>query len=1073
MRTIKNFLWSSLVSGIVVFLVIIFVAWVYAKVKQRLNNQPSNRRMRRRQIERMLDESQIDDFDIQPFIDEIEVITAQPLCLIPPQVNGTCASANTQLGADGCCEIVAPKDPSLLEQTADFLKELALEELIAQSSEFLIRKVLSKAIQKASQRIIAKFGAQAVARKLTGRITARAAAKMVARLGARVAVRMARIGLRVAMALKKGPAAIVDVVSIIMDLIDDQGYGRYNVGPIGEKATPQGMFQVQLKAFAFGDELTHLNQNMDYPSLIPPSDLFASSEEWDAINASVAQSYVTDALDYLPDDLQEQLGDALAALIEDISADVDVPLALYDYLDLKVIELQNTDPIERDRRLFEECKKKLPSQKAKDLQLYTHMSTPRRSGLSLTQDAARRWNERYHTYWKQKNAAYMRGDPDIKLDYDQPYCAVFSDKYWSLDKDNPAPNGQPNMVLRQLVKPAPLQLFFGPLVAMCENADDKVDPYSLGVRMDYDNMRCTYNSQFCQRFGLDHENFDCKIELGQYILEALVGTSIVRGYKRRFQDLANSISNGDVLGMLEASYQLRFDPMYTKQNAINYFNRGDIIGGAIVASDPTGIANAAINKVHAAMENGRGDPADYWNQGDVLGAAVVAADPLGISDDLIREIHEIKRFLADGVKQLGPLAGEKFHALVQSAFGSGAAQAMSDMFDGTALRNAGSTMHSIVDQTLGSDVSSVLATGTGAVTGGFTHAGDTVLQGADCLFFGNCGGGGGESDEERRKREEHERQVQQELLELMEEQAKRLSELEYLARNICTHGVAADGHRTGNAEKCKQCKTHAVMNENDGCIPYEGTCENGRLAPLYSRIRENQCGACLPGYFQQTDGSGNIICSKCLNTPESLAGVIWKEACDYDCATNYAKRDDGCVHVASLLINDGMRNFNTLLDDREKIQLNWVSQCEDAARLERASSSDQIRIRISYFGKSLDGWHVWLSNTKDDVVYFEDFAQTRRTGCSPGAALKYHDVSLKKNTESAEYALFVSTTESMRRVDINAETVPQASRIIPVIISPKSTSHGFFTHLQKNILTKSIVIHAPTHERIHFLVYIS
>ena len=216
------------------------------------------------------------------------------------------------------------------------------------------------------------------------------------------------------------------------------------------------------------------------------------------------------------------------------------------------------------------------------------MSTANRIGIGLSEVGARQWNQTHHAGWRERNAGYASGDSD-EMDLEQEWVAVYTDTYYGLDAQDPGDESQPNMVLKTLPGgPATLRMFLGPTVANCENADDQVDPHGLGVRFDFQNTKCLYNDAYCMRFGMDHHggDHDCGLDDGQKVLEAIIGTSIVRGFKRRLSSVHDNLMSGDLMGTASSIGSLILDPLHARGNAQGFVDRGDAIGAMVILHFP-------------------------------------------------------------------------------------------------------------------------------------------------------------------------------------------------------------------------------------------------------------------------------------------------------------------------------------------------------------------------------------------------------------------------------------------------------------------------------------------------------
>lgn len=187
---------------------------------------------------------------------------------------------------------------------------------------------------------------------------------------------------------------------------------------------------------------------------------------------------------------------------------------------------------------------------SKDIMLVPSMSTPIRIGITLTRDGASRWNTESTPKWLANNDLFK--PPETPITYTDPMAAVYSDTYYEIDPSNPGDAANPNMIPKKLDEKIVMGIPYGPCVAYCLKSRQNsglarpVDPQSLGVTFDMNNAKCNFTEGFCDRYGLEYHNNDCKTYPGMGVAEAIFGKTISRGTVRTYKSyVIDNINSGN------------------------------------------------------------------------------------------------------------------------------------------------------------------------------------------------------------------------------------------------------------------------------------------------------------------------------------------------------------------------------------------------------------------------------------------------------------------------------------------------------------------------------------------------
>lgn len=562
----------------------------------------------------------VDDFDFEGLAEEIwsELLPTDPVCVIDAQEDGTCRSG-LYLDTHGCCQF---EEDTRLEQTVDravdFTTQLITETIITETVEFVVGKLFLGPLKRAMQRFV-----QRNAGKQVGKIAARKlSAKMIGSIGKRIATKMAvnvaSRSLRIAKSIKPNPLMIIEIVVLVVDLIDAEGYGTVDQSITGDSMTPAQLFMIFYKSLAvcMEAECVKLTQQQPdnpilYPQMMTPGDFYPSFKldakgnpildehgfaipdptgPWYKAISDLWWNYEMEALESLPEEAESDA--EFSAWLEacvDAETEADIPPLpnnVLVYVIAKIEALQRADPVKRDRYLMENLKKHMPEKDHWRFQLYEHMSAVGRYGIGFSEQMCNEWNNARWEEWAHLNNDWANERADAPPNQDM--MAVFTKHYYGLDLLDTS--DKPKIIMYTLSEPAPLSMFFGPLVAKCQRIPHAQE---FGVILDIaPNLVCKYTQDYCERYGADHTRrwedgkylHDCKIDDVQQWLELFFGTSSVRGFKRRVNNIRDAFDRGEIGEGLYNIWLLSSDPLHIGMfgnfsEAGNRFRDGDILGG--------------------------------------------------------------------------------------------------------------------------------------------------------------------------------------------------------------------------------------------------------------------------------------------------------------------------------------------------------------------------------------------------------------------------------------------------------------------------------------------------------------
>ena len=511
-----------------------------------------------------------------------------------------------------------------ISESVEFMLKKVGKNLAKRMAKKLGEKTLQEGVEK-----LAKSGLKAVgkkASKLAGKKATKLASKMAGKALGKAA---AKLGAGIAKSLMKAafaPLIIFEVVSMALDMADVEGYNNFTENKIIQDAIKHAMKTMEDKALEQGAEVPLLFSletafPLEWAEYAQPAlqEVFMD-KAFETLNDDLVDKLL-DAIEN-DQDMPQEVIDALMkgfqevvandpvgrdkAILEGLQSAPDNSLTdgmswttvsprdranLTPFKDhkLEVIlrwkEREKENP-EDDIYLSVEQRMKISATVSTDhyilvdgkaykprgstfksslLQLYPDMATAKRSGVSLSKEGVTHWNETHKKEWFATSDVL---DPKIMAPdgYPQNPVAIWTNKYYTLDKENPGTQENPNLVVKDLPegKFYPLQLSGGHIVSYCEkkrnakfmggvmgdvdDANPGVDPKEFGVYFDdgtgeLGGIGCVYTDGFCTRMGMKHKynhtqkKSDCWNDEGAQTSEMLFGTTVTRGIQRGFHDL--------------------------------------------------------------------------------------------------------------------------------------------------------------------------------------------------------------------------------------------------------------------------------------------------------------------------------------------------------------------------------------------------------------------------------------------------------------------------------------------------------------------------------------------------------
>ena len=471
-------------------------------------------------------------------------------CLIPPYSNGTCDKGyKIETGEDSgkkCCYPEESIKPSRFETKLKLANKIIQEILIAMVASELLERMVKKLVGQTTVKAGGKVAVSATARAAKAARAAKRsarAAKAVA-MGIRTAIKASKA---LAKAIVGGPVGaaflVADIIGMVLDIKDTAGYKSF---------IPRDTFTNTKNVidYEFGKALEL--EDLEFPMVYPLGQLYAKPYEtaMELAYAKLIDKYFVSDMELEKNsEYKKAFDDYVDALIDSIVNETDEP-ELPKEIEEYAIKIPEDRYTERDELIYEEMKNLIPlGDLVSNTQIYPKISSPTTIGISLSEQGAKRMNEKNKPKWLNDDMETL--------------AAIYTDKYYIYESgtsDNP--------VMKEMTLPEKTVLAtgYGTLFSMCEkrrklkSSSAAITPTNYGSYFDFENSKCVFTSSLCNRYGLKLENNDCVMREGQEVAEIIFGTTTVRASIDQWQDRQNQFESGDFGEIASATVQTILDP---------------------------------------------------------------------------------------------------------------------------------------------------------------------------------------------------------------------------------------------------------------------------------------------------------------------------------------------------------------------------------------------------------------------------------------------------------------------------------------------------------------------------------
>ena len=472
-------------------------------------------------------------------------------CLIPPYSNGTCDKGyKIETGEDSgkkCCYPEESIKPSRFETKLKLANKIIQEILIAMVASELLERMVKKLVGQTTVKAGGKVAVSATARAAKAARAAKRsarAAKAVA-MGIRTAIKASKA---LAKAIVGGPVGaaflVADIIGMVLDIKDTAGYKSF---------IPRDTFTNTKNVidYEFGKALEL--EDLEFPMVYPLGQLYAKPYEtaMELAYAKLIDKYFVSDMELEKNsEYKKAFDDYVDALVDSIVNETDDEPELPKKIEEYAIKIPEDRYTERDELIYEEMKNLIPlGDLVSNTQMYPKISSPKTIGISLSEQGAKRMNEKNKPKWLNDDMETL--------------AAIYTDKYYIYESgtsDNP--------VMKEMTLPEKTVLAtgYGTLFSMCEkrrklkSSSAAITPTNYGSYFDFENSKCVFTSSLCNRYGLKLENNDCVMREGQEVAEIIFGTTTVRASVDQWQDRQNQFESGDFGEIASATVQTILDP---------------------------------------------------------------------------------------------------------------------------------------------------------------------------------------------------------------------------------------------------------------------------------------------------------------------------------------------------------------------------------------------------------------------------------------------------------------------------------------------------------------------------------
>jgi len=472
-------------------------------------------------------------------------------CLIPPYSNGTCDPGyKIETGEDTgkkCCYPEDAINPSKFQKNLKLANKIIQEILITMVAGELLERMVSKLVGQTT----VKSGSKAAAATTVRAAKAAKAAKKTAQAAKTVAIGIKTAVKTGSKALTKaiigGPVGaaflVADVVGLVLDLKDTAGYASF---------IPQDTFTNTKNVIDYEFAKALELEDLEFPMIYPLGELYGKNYETatELGYANLIDKYFVSDMELEKNsEYKKAFDDYIDALVESIENDTDepeFPVKIGEY----TVKIPEEHYVERDELIYEAMKNLIPlGDVLSNTQIYSKISSPKTIGITLSQEGARRMNEKNKSKWLNNDMETL--------------AATYTDKYYIYESGDA---NNPTMKEISLPEKTVLATGYGVLFSMCEklrknqSSSASITPTNYGSYFDFEKNECVFTSSLCSRYGLKLENNDCVFREGQEVAELIFGTTTTRASIDQWQSRQNQFESGDFGQIASATVQTVLDP---------------------------------------------------------------------------------------------------------------------------------------------------------------------------------------------------------------------------------------------------------------------------------------------------------------------------------------------------------------------------------------------------------------------------------------------------------------------------------------------------------------------------------
>lgn len=468
-------------------------------------------------------------------VDDIILDTSNLVCVVYPE-NGVCDPRFYVL-KDGCCKLKSDADQQAAELQEQMIRDITTEIVVLIVAEIIVTSILPK------------IGSRIVG--LTSRALARVVARTAQATAAKIALKMTQFAGRVLVKLGSGPVGwallVFEMISLTLDLADLRNYDSF----IENKSNMQAR-DIMIQKF---HEAIILDEGA-YPVLFPTSLIFPeeSNVAADETTTYMMTNYMEELLEveggaeYLSDMIILAMGSEEETLPETPEQQEEGLRVIEEWIS----RVRRKHGRELDKYKFDILQDELPASKRDDIFLVPSMSSETTEGISISEEAAQRWNSEKRSIWFDYLDPFF--PPNIpEANWVPPFVAVYTNTYLKPNMLNPGTLNEPNLVTDTLPRKVTLMYPFGPLISNCEKPrtsaqyKEPINPQDFGVKFNAETGVCEYTRSYCDRYVIDYKNKtwkdgtpypECELTSDQKWAETFLGTNIVRDAKRYWDDPA-------------------------------------------------------------------------------------------------------------------------------------------------------------------------------------------------------------------------------------------------------------------------------------------------------------------------------------------------------------------------------------------------------------------------------------------------------------------------------------------------------------------------------------------------------